>query len=201
MKKLFLLLPVIILSFSAADTTLTKEEREAAINHLKETKEGFLNDVKGLSEAQLNFKTSPERWSVAQCIEHIALAENSIMGLVQNNQKQPADPSKHSEVKTTDADVWARVTDRSHKATAPEFLKPSNKFKNSEEAVKAFVEQRDKNIEFVQTTNEDLRDHFMPHPALGPLDDYQWILLIAAHSRRHTLQIEEVKADPGFPKN
>jgi hypothetical protein len=201
MKKLFLLLPVIILSFSAADSALTKEEREVAIKYMKETKEGFLNDVKGLSETQLNFKTSPDRWSVAQCIEHIAIAENALMGLIQNNQKQPADPSKRPEVKATDTDVWTKVTDRSRKGTAPEFLKPSGKFKNSEEAVKAFVEQRDKNIEYVQTTNDDLRDHFMPHPAIGPIDDYQWLILIAAHSRRHTLQIEEVKADPGFPKN
>ena len=201
MKKLFFLLPVIFLGFSAADTTLTKEERETAIKYMKETKEGFLNDVKGLSEAQLNFKAAPERWSIAQCMEHIAIAENALMGLIQDNQKKPADLSKRSEVKVTDADLLAKVTDRSRKGTAPEFLKPSNKFKNSEETIKAFVEQRDKNMEYIQTTNDDLRDHFMPHPAIGMLDDYQWVLLIAAHSRRHTLQIEEVKTDPNFPKN
>ncbi len=27
-----------------------------------------------------------------------------------------------------------------------------------------------------------------------------WILFIAAHSERHTKQINEVKADPSFPK-
>jgi len=93
-----------------------------------------------------------------------------------------------------------KVPDRSTKRTAPEFLKPSGKFKNSEEAIKAFVEQRDKNIEYIQTTNDDLRNHFLPHGTLGLLDDYQWLLVISAHSRRHTLQIEEVKADPNFPK-
>jgi hypothetical protein len=200
MKKIFLLLPVIFLSFSVADKSLSKEERETAIKYFKETKEGFLNDVKGLSEAQLNFKSSPERWSVAECIEHIAIAEGALMGLVQNNEKQPVDSSKRSQVKATDADVMAKVPDRSTKRIAPEFLKPSGKFKNSEEAIKAFVEQRDKNIEYVQTTTNDLRNHFLPHSSLGLLDDYQWLLVISAHSRRHTLQIEEVKADPNFPK-
>ena len=32
------------------------------------------------------------------------------------------------------------------------------------------------------------------------MDTYQWMLLVAGHSKRHTLQIEEVKASPGFPK-
>ena len=40
----------------------------------------------------------------------------------------------------------------------------------------------------------------LPHPVLGPLDAYQWILRISAHSESHTKQIEEVKADPSFPK-
>ena len=55
-------------------------------------------------------------------------------------------------------------------------------------------------MDYVRTTNDDLRDHFGPHPMLGTMDAYQWILLISAHSERHTKQIEEVKADPNFPK-
>ena len=31
------------------------------------------------------------------------------------------------------------------------------------------------------------------------MDGYQWLLLLSAHSGRHTEQIEEVKADPNFP--
>ena len=42
--------------------------------------------------------------------------------------------------------------------------------------------------------------HSVPHPALKTIDAYQWLLLLAAHSARHTAQIEEVKADPNFPK-
>ena len=39
----------------------------------------------------------------------------------------------------------------------------------------------------------------MEHPALGPLDGYQWVLFLAAHSVRHTKQILELKASAGFP--
>ena len=40
---------------------------------------------------------------------------------------------------------------------------------------------------------------FEPHPFFGTLDLYQWVLLSAGHTARHTQQIEEVKRSPGFP--
>jgi hypothetical protein len=54
--------------------------------------------------------------------------------------------------------------------------------------------------DFVATTSDDLRDHVVTLP-FGSFDSYQMILFIAAHSNRHTQQIDEVKADPNFPKN
>jgi hypothetical protein len=93
-----------------------------------------------------------------------------------------------------------RVPDRSHKAQAPEFLKPTNRWATREELTKAFEDSRRATMDYIRTTNDDLRDHFFAHPLLGQMDAYQWILLISAHSERHTKQIEEVKADPNFPK-
>ncbi len=49
-------------------------------------------------------------------------------------------------------------------------------------------------------TQDDLRAHSAPHPVLKTIDAYQWLLLLSAHSARHAAQIEEVKADPNFPK-
>ncbi len=200
MKKLFSLLSLVLLANTSAKMDITKEERELAVKYFNESKEYFLKDVKGLSEAQLNFQPSPEKLSVALCIEHIAIAEKALMEQIQKNLALPVDSAKRALVKAKDTDVWPTVTDRSTKRTTPEFLKPSGKFKNSDEAIQAFLDQRAKNIEYIQTTHDDLRNHFMPHGALGMLDAYQWVLVVAAHCRRHTLQIEEVKADPNFPK-
>jgi len=112
----------------------------------------------------------------------------------------PADPAKRAEVKVTDEMILKMVPDRSHKVQAPEILKPTNRFATREDTIKAFEDARKATMDFVRTTNDDLRDHFGPHPFLGPMDAYQWILLISAHTERHTKQIEEVKADPNFPK-
>jgi hypothetical protein len=46
-----------------------------------------------------------------------------------------------------------------------------------------------------------LRDHVVTLDKVGSFDCYQMVLFMAAHSYRHTQQIEEVKADPNFPKN
>ena len=47
---------------------------------------------------------------------------------------------------------------------------------------------------------DDLREHATDSPLGKQLDAYEWILFAGAHSERHTKQIEEVKADPNFPK-
>jgi len=123
--------------------TITQAERDFAVSNLQASRKKFLDSIAGLSEAQWKFKPAPDRWSVAECAEHIALSELMIMQL---------------------------VTERILKA------EPMPK-----------------------KTQDDLRGHSIEHPLLNQLDAYQWILLIAAHSERHTAQIEEVKASPGFP--
>jgi hypothetical protein len=184
-----------------APTTLSAEEREAALKSLQATRDAFLKSIAGLSEQQWRFKPAPERWSVAEVSEHIAVSESTLLGLVHAKfMMSPADPAKRAEVAGKDAIILERVPDRSHKAQAPEFLKPTNRWATEAELIKAFDENRKATMDYIRTTNDDLRDHFGPHPALGTLDAYQWILLISAHSERHTKQIEEVKADPNFPK-
>jgi hypothetical protein len=190
----------------AADTTqtLTQEERDRAVAELEGSKKVFLDATKGLSPAQWNFKSAPDRWSVAECSEHIALAEGFIFGLVSEKiVKAPANPEKREAAKGKDELLVKMLQDRSHKATAPEPIDPAKHgTMTPEESVKLFLDSRAHTIEYVKTTQEDLRDHLFDHPvpAIGTLDAYQWILLISGHTRRHTLQILEVKADPTFPK-
>jgi len=186
----------------AQSATLTAEEREAALKSLQATHDAFLKSIAGLSEKQWKFKPAPDRWSVAEVAEHIAVSESTIFGMVQGKIMQgPATPEKRTEIKVTDDQILKMVPDRSHKAQAPEFLKPTSRWATREELVKAFEDSRKATMDYVRTSNDDLRDHLGPHPVFGALDGYQWILLLSAHSERHTKQIEEVKADPGFPKD
>jgi len=183
-------------------TTLTQAERDKALASLQATHDKFLQSISGLSEKQWKFKPGPDRWSVAEVAEHITVAESGIFGLVQQKVMQsPLTPEKRASVAGKDDLILTKVPDRSVKAKAPEFLQPTGRFATRDDLVKAFEQARANTMNYVRTTNDDLRDRFFDHPVLGTMDAYQWILLISAHSQRHTEQIEEVKADPNFPKD
>ena len=69
MKKLsYLLLPLLLLaSFKSSNGPLTDKERKDAIDLLSKTEQGVFDVVKGLSEAQLNYKAAPDRWNDLFC--------------------------------------------------------------------------------------------------------------------------------------
>jgi hypothetical protein len=182
----------------ASAQEVTQAEKDKALQYLETTRKGVLEATKGLSEAQWNFKPAPDRWSVAQTMEHIAAAEDYIRGMVKEKiMMAPAgDPGR--DVKKTDEGVLAMVPDRTTKVQAPEPLVPTNRFGSPEASLKHFVDSRTTTEDFLKTTT-GLRDHVADSP-MGKLDGYEFVLLIAAHSERHTKQINEVKADPNFPK-
>jgi len=204
MKKVCSLVLVLTAMFALSALTVaaqevTQGEKERAVQYLESTKKGVLDATKGLSEAQWNFKPAPDRWSVAQVMEHIAAAEDFIRGMVKEKvMLAPAEPGR--DLKKIDDAVMAMMPDRSHKAQAPEPLVPTNRFGSPAGAVKHFAESRATTEDFLKST-AGLREHAVDSPLGMKLDGYQFVLLIAAHSERHTKQINEVKADPNFPKN
>jgi hypothetical protein len=180
---------------------LTQSDRDKAMSHFHATRKVFLDSVAGLSDAQWNFKAAPERWSIAECAEHIAVSEDAIFELVRNSLASPAEPERKAMTRGKDDMVVKAMPDRSVKAQAPEFLQPKRRWPDRESLIAHFKESRDRNIAFLQTTEGDLRGHFVEHPVFKTLDAYQMMLLLSAHCERHTLQINEVKADPNYPKN
>jgi DinB superfamily len=200
MKRLIIALTLVLLAGPALRAQdITKEERDQAVKYLEKTRAGVLEATKGLSAAQWNYKPATNRWSVAECMEHIAAAEDFIMGTVRTNVMTAPARTEAVDLKALDEAVLKNVPDRTTKIQAPEPLVPSNRFGTPQASLKHFEASRAKTIAFVKET-KDLRGHAIDSPLGKKLDAYEWVLLIAAHSERHTKQIEEVKADPGFPK-
>lgn len=201
------LLPLLVCSgislLSLNAEPLSQSERDYAMSYLHATRKMFLDSIAGLSDAQWNFKAAPDRWSIAECAEHIAVSEQFLRGLANQSLKSPATPEKKlpaAEMRAKDEKIVAAVPDRSQKFQAPEPIRPTHRFKSPEETVAQFRKLRDDNIDYIDKTQDDLRAHFFTHPVLGQMDTYEWYLLLAGHSERHTKQIQEVKADPGYPK-
>jgi hypothetical protein len=76
---------------------------------------------------------------------------------------------------------------------------PQGRWPDFEELIRQFEATRERSMRFSAVTQADLRNHFFPHPFLGLLDCYQWLLFLSAHCERHVRQMEEVKAHPGYP--
>lgn len=201
MKSLsvFVLVLLVAMPGFAADP-VSGADREKLVQHLQRTSEKFLKSVEGLSEAQWNFKAAPDKWSVAQCAEHIAAAETLIRGAVEKGLATPLEAGQPVAELVKDDLITTVVVDRSKKFSAPEPLVPTDRFGSPAAAVESFRKERAATIQLAKS-DADFRAHAVKHPALGMLDTYGWMLFLSAHSERHTLQIEEVKANPDFPKN
>ncbi len=192
---LFAVAPVL----AAESGAMTEAERSYLVDQLEQSKQQMLTSIDGLTAAQWKFKPAPNVWSVQECAEHIILAESFLFGATQQMLKTAEVARPSTSTATQDQEIVAKIKDRSKKAQAPEPLVPSDKFATPADAAQAFTEARDKTIAYAKSTKDDLRTHVAKGPA-GNMDAYQWLLLIAAHSARHTEQIHEVEANPGYPK-
>jgi DinB superfamily len=197
------LLPVICVALWAGSGLRAEALAPADLNranaHLKKTSAAFLASAEGLSEAQLNFKPGPTRWSVAEVAEHITAAEEFFMGMIQAQVMKAPARTQPVNLKEIDDLILTAIPDRTNKRQAPEPLVPSKRFGSPADTLKQFKASRAKTVAFLNEA-KDLRDHAVDSPLGQPLDGYQWVLFISAHSERHTKQIEEVKADANFPK-
>lgn len=182
-----------------AEPTLSKKERKTATSFLKESEKTLMKTLGNLSDEQLKFKPAPDKWSVQDCMMHIAATEKMLWGMVDQSIKAAANPEKRTEIKWTDEQVMKNLEDRSTKVKTFAPLEPPNTgFQNIDEAIASFKGSRGKLIDYVKSTQEDLRNHVSTLP-VGSFDAYQMILFIGAHTNRHVLQMREVMADPGFP--
>lgn len=174
---------------------MTDEERKAAVAALEASQAEFTEAVRGLSDQQWVHKPAPDCWSVGECVEHITLVEQRVLGLI-----TALPPSAGPLPKIDDAELVKMVLNRSTKLRAPGFIQPTQAGAGRLASIAALDHVRAKSLDFARSTQADLRKAVAPHPYFGPLDGYQWLVMIAAHMRRHVEQIGEVKSSPTFPK-
>jgi hypothetical protein len=177
--------------------TLTPKERDAAIEYLQKSSNGVRQAVEKMTDAQWKFKPAPDRWSAAECVEHVVASDQMLFLFA--TEKLMAMPPSESPERRTDEAVIAASASRDRKVKTMEFLEPKSRFSSRKEALDALAQTRERIANYIRTTNADLRAHGIK--SYGAYSDaYQFLLTISAHAERHTAQIEEVKASPGFPK-
>jgi DinB family protein len=173
---------------------MTQRDRENLVSHLQMTESWLVDEVSRLSPAQLNFRMAPGKWTVAEVVDHLVIADPTYWQLFQDGMKQP---SKHLEKQATDADVlWYGINRTQHQKT--EATKdPKGRAIDISTALESFRKLHSMMLDYARSTKDDLRGHTVQE---WGVDAYQCLLEISTHTQRHILQIREIKADPGFPK-
>jgi len=172
---------------------MTKGERQRLVSHLEMTEAWLKSEVNGLSKAQLEFKPTPDSWSVANVVEHLGIAEPQYW---QNLQDGLAKPPSEERGKGTDADILWYGIDHGNRARTGEAREPKGQFESTAKALESFVKLRAKLLDYARTTDADLRGHDL---GKGAMDTYQWFVMISSHAQRHIMRIREIKADPKWP--
>ena len=152
----------------------------------------------GVPAAMCELRPSPERWSVAEVLQHLALVEGRITDLLASRigaaRTAGLGPEREDSPVTPTFDM-TRVLDRGRPITAGEAVLPNEPLDLS--AARAMLEDRRARLRAVMISADGLAlEHVTaPNRVLGTLNAYQWVLFVGAHEARHTAQIREVVAE------
>jgi hypothetical protein len=174
---------------------MTQRERNNLVSHLSMTETWLVDEVSTLSPAQLNFRMAPGKWTVAEIVQHLVIADPTYWQLFQDGLKQPP---KRLEKQATDADVLWYGINRVHREKTDAPKDPKGQSVDVRQALDSFRKLHSMMLDYGRTTDADLRAHAVSD---WGVDAYQCLLEISTHTQRHILQIREIKADPAFPKS
>lgn len=188
---------VLALTIRLCAAPMTDQDREHLLVHFEMTGQMLAEEVRGLSPAQLEYKSSPDRWSIRECVSHLAVAEPDYWRDLQKAVKASPDMKDKKSV-ATDADImWYGIDRMVHTKTGGGHEKVDT-YKNMDEALGKFQALHATMIAYIKTTDDDLRAHSFGEKEV--IDCWQWMLEISTHAERHIQQIREIKADTNFPK-
>ena len=175
--------------------------REQVVLMLGESGGAFTDAFRGVTGGQFHFKPGPDRWSIAETVEHVTVAETGSGKLMRGRLAREATPPELlAQTVGAEERVDGRLLKRDRAFPAPEFVMPTGRWNTPDEMIAVFEESRQATIDFIKTTEQDLTTFAAPHPALGPLNGLQWGYFLVRHCLRHIDQINEVKAAVGYPK-
>jgi len=173
---------------------MSPQERIEIVQILESSREAFNSACDGVAEEHAKSQPAPDRWSVLDCVEHVTLVEQRVLGRMEQTPTGEAPPVD----KQKEAHLALRVPDRTERAVAPEAIRPTGRYGSLAEALEQFNAARTRTIEFAQARGEDVYSLALDHARFGKLNGMEFLVLIAGHSRRHAEQIREARAALGI---
>jgi uncharacterized damage-inducible protein DinB len=165
------------------------------VNYLEDVRAVLLKTVGGLSSTEAEKSPGPGEWSVVEILHHLYLGEAGVSQLlekqVERAGKKGIGPDLENESLLTSLDRFSleRVTT---KINAPPQTVPQQGIEMSK-MLELLKNGREKFLEIISRASAyNLSELSFPHPAMGKVNMYQWILFVGKHETRHIHQIEDV---------
>lgn len=161
---------------------------------IDDTRARLVVAVEELTDEQIGFRPSPEKWTVAEIVEHLSITERRLarmLGMLVGKLEDEAASEEGSPFAPVSVTQYLERASR-EKYTAPEEIRPKgaplpdslSRLRDS----RAAVHELRARVERVDGTRAQF-----PHPAWGPLDLYHWLAFLGLHEQRHLSQIEALK--------
>ena len=167
----------------------------------EQAQERFIAAVSNTTEAQANFRHHENQWTIAEIVEHISIVNDGFLRLTHKLLKEAESAAKPPK---TDLNLGHTSLDENGQQhtepfQAPDRVRPQGGARIEDSLAKmraslAGLAEIQSRLEAV-----DLSEQKFPHPFLGPINAYQWLVLLGEHEDRHRGQIDRLKATAGFP--
>ena len=165
--------------------------------------------VASLSEAQLNWKPAPDKWSIAQCLDHLAVTGEKWVpylatAIARGHEKWPVNGAVP--YRPTRLGGWlARqvAPEATRRVPAPKVFRPSEA-SAIHDALDRFLRQQEELLRFVREAEGLDYNKTRLRSPVTPLMRYSLadaFVITAVHCRRHLGQARRVRETPGFPAN
>jgi len=167
------------------------------VEYAEAQREALLAAVEAIPEQLRSQRTEPDCWSVAEVLEHLHRVERGISRLAAQGigraRTQGLAPERSTDSMLGSLDPF-HIEQRSNKVAAPGVVAPRGELSASE-ALEALRNSRQALLAALSSGNGlALGEITHPHPLLGGLNLYQWVLFVGQHEARHADQIREIGA-------
>ena len=166
---------------------MTAEDRTDLLAKLEEGRGALLDSVTGMSGAEAAAAPAGG-WSAIGIVEHVALAEGLMLGLIRGAQPAGGEAAPGRELR-----FFAGGRSRSRKFQAPQASHPSGECATLEAALAKFAAARAATVAFVEACEHDPRLCPVTHPLLGACTAMETLYVVASHPYRHAEQIRELR--------
>jgi len=166
------------------------------IDHLALHHRGVHDAVASVPPELRERRLDPERWSVADVVEHLSLIEQRIAGLLTMHvtaaREKGVGPDPDTSSVVASFQNPDGVIDRTNKLEAPKHVRPTGSL-NATAGAAALDKAHAAMVAALHNANGvSLENLWQAHPVLGNLNLYHWIVATGLHDARHAEQIREI---------